>query len=975
MKVHVPFRRNGGGLSLTCVAALLSAVLLSNTVKITAQVAAPGPADNLTVALLAMHKQYQAASPDARKALDPQFIKLASQRQQMLGSLIQTDPAEVLRVVIPNEVSARMPASVQSLVEKKIQTQGTLEVTVEDGKSSAKLHHYVKTSTGRLELKFAGHAPTNLLTGASVKVQGVQVGNTLALTSGSGPSSDLQVVSSGLTNTFGAQSTLVMLVNFEDNTSQPFGISDVTNAIFGSANSATNWDLENSLQQTWLTGTVVGWYTMPLTAASCPDNNTIATDANAAATAAGVNLSNYAHYMYAFPFLSTCYGWLGLATVGGVPGESWINGEPTLKLVTHEMGHNFGLYHSHSSTCGNTLTLCASPTINEYGDPIDTMGNPSYGHFNAFQKERLGWLNYGSSPPITQVQSNGTYTIGPYENQDETPKALKILQSTDPTTGANTWYYVQYSQAVGFDSFLSNDSNVLGGVLIHTGTDNDGNSNNLLNLAPSLNNIYYSALDAGQTFIDPTAGITLQTVSTNANGASIGVTFGTPSCQHFNPTISISPGQSQTVAAGTAVAYTISLLNNDNAGCSASTFNLSGAVPPGWSASLANPSLTLAYGTTASTTIQVLSPSGAPTGTYSFTVRGTNAAASTFTASIGAAYNLNTAPCAHTNPTVTFSPATQSVQPGSTALYVLGVTNNDNASCNSSTFTLGGSVPTGWSASFGISALTIAAGGTASTSLQVTSPAATPAGSYSVGGSATSNTSSSYLGSATASYVALGASCTRANPTVTVTPSQSQTVAAGTPVAFTVNVTDHDSSACTSATFNLNASLQSGWLGSWSASSLVLSSGANGSAVLTVTSPSSAAAGSYSVAMTATDASATSYYGAASTTYVASAASSSSSTSISTNSSSYLPGQSVGITVTMSSGGKPQAGAPVSVSVIAPNGSTNNLSGTTGSSGTVTLVYKLKKQAPAGIYQAQVGNGSSLNAASTIPVSTTFAVQ
>ena len=70
-----------------------------------------------------------------------------------------------------------MPAAVQSLVEKKIQTQGTLGVMMEDGKSGARLQHYVKTGPRRLDLKFAAHAPTDLLTGAMVKVQGVQVGN------------------------------------------------------------------------------------------------------------------------------------------------------------------------------------------------------------------------------------------------------------------------------------------------------------------------------------------------------------------------------------------------------------------------------------------------------------------------------------------------------------------------------------------------------------------------------------------------------------------------------------------------------------------------------------------------------------------------------------------------------------------------------------------------------------------------------
>jgi hypothetical protein len=78
-------------------------------------------------------------------------------------------------------------------------------------------------------------------------------------------------------------------------------------------------------------------------------------------------------------------------------------------------------------------------------------------HFTAFQKERLGWLNAGVSPPITTVVSDGTYTLETYESAGSGPKALKILKSTDPSTGKRTWYYVESRQAIGFDAFLATD--------------------------------------------------------------------------------------------------------------------------------------------------------------------------------------------------------------------------------------------------------------------------------------------------------------------------------------------------------------------------------------------------------------------------------------------------------------------------------------------------------------------------------------
>src|SRR5262245_64534909 len=115
------------------------------------------------------------------------------------------------------------------------------------------------------------------------------------------------------------------------------------------------------------------------------------------------------------------------------------------------MGHGLGLYHSHSLDCGPT-TLGTNRTSIEYGDVVDTMGGPiavtPAAHYNAFQKEQLGWLNAGVSPPITIVGSSGTYALGTYESFGSGAKALKILKSIDPSTGQKTWYYLESRQAI-----------------------------------------------------------------------------------------------------------------------------------------------------------------------------------------------------------------------------------------------------------------------------------------------------------------------------------------------------------------------------------------------------------------------------------------------------------------------------------------------------------------------------------------------
>ena len=66
-----------------------------------------------------------------------------------------------------------------------------------------------------------------------------------------------------------------------------------------------------------------------------------------------LNLATYKHYVYAFP--QNACGGLGAGTIGGNPSEAWINGSLDLKVLSHEMGHNFGLYHSHALDCGTAV--------------------------------------------------------------------------------------------------------------------------------------------------------------------------------------------------------------------------------------------------------------------------------------------------------------------------------------------------------------------------------------------------------------------------------------------------------------------------------------------------------------------------------------------------------------------------------------------------------------------------------------------
>ena len=554
-------------------------------------------------------------------------------------------------------------AAAQSQVRtnQPVQLEGELEIIYQDFKDGhGRFFYSLKLSDGtRVPLHFTKQPPTHLLTGDHVRANGQLSCGSLTLYSGSTSLTKTTTPSNAKTttpatppssipvpNTFGAQSTLVILVNFQDAAIEPYTVADAQNMFFYTAN---NFFMENSYGQTSLSGTVVGWYTIPDSITTC-NSSQIATDAQNAAVAAGTNLSNYTRYVYAFPYNRVC-GWAGASYVGGNPSQSWIN-ESILDfhIIDHELGHAFGLWHSHLLDCGTTATICSSGTIVEYGDLLDVMGVPQTAspQYNAFQKERLGWLNYGASPSIQTVQTSGTYTINPYELGSPGPNALKILKSTDPTTGAKTWYYLEARQAVGFDAFLSNSiyytQNETTGVLFHVGTDGNGNTSDLLDTTPATptsTGWFDPSVVVGQSFQDPTAGVTITPTSVSSTGATVQITMDGSACAAANPTVSVSPSQSQYVASGTAVNFTATVTDNDSSSCAPATFNLGATFPSGWAGvwSTASP---LSPGKSGSATLTVTSPVGTADGSYNVGVSATNASASSYNGSATATYLIST---------------------------------------------------------------------------------------------------------------------------------------------------------------------------------------------------------------------------------------------------------------------------------------------------------------------------------------------
>jgi gametolysin peptidase M11 len=473
-------------------------------------------------------------------------------------------------------------------VGRPVAIEGDLDVIYEDAEPDGRLLYFLDTPASRLPVRFQGSGP-DLPSGTRVRLVG-NLADDRTLTA-----TEVKVLDPSTQATIGPKRVLVILFNFSNNTTTPF-----TKSTAESVNDQVrDFYLENSYQQTTMTFTVTGWHRIAATDATC-SYSSWADQADAAASAAGFNVSAYDRRVYAFPRVSAC-SWKGMGNVGGP--RSWLNGTYTTRVVAHEQGHNFGNLHSHARKCDSS-----GCQLVEYGNDRDVLGKPGVvGHMNAFQKERLGWLNSGESPIVQTVTASNDYWIDNYATLEGHTKGLRIWSAS---TG--TYLYVESREHLGFDV------NVPAGVTLHTGSPTDRDSSYQIDLAPATTT-WDSTLDVGQSVTHTATGVTLTALSSSIAGALVRVEFGSALCSAAAPGVSLSPS-SQSGAAATPLKYTITVTNRSGSGCAASLFTASAAAPSGWTSSFSPAaSVLLAPGASGSLTLSLVSPTTA-SGVYSFSV-------------------------------------------------------------------------------------------------------------------------------------------------------------------------------------------------------------------------------------------------------------------------------------------------------------------------------------------------------------------
>jgi hypothetical protein len=505
--------------------------------------------------------------------------------------------------------------------QRRVDVEGTIDVLYEDPEDgNARTVFYLNTGTDHIELKL--NSGVQLLTGSRVRVRGRMHKGTLNV-----EHSEIVNVAqtTSMNNALGEQRQLVMLFNFQDQpTNRPWTASNIQDLFLNQVNGY--WQ-NVSYGQTWVTADFTGWYTIPVNSTDCSANLTQAADDGARAL--GYDPNNYSHLIYIFPSCG-CRSQSGTTYVSSNPQgyyKTWVYlcGMATFRTATHEFGHSLGFAHANSLNCSG-VTIGSNCSVLEYGDYYDVMG--AYSNTcvsSAYYRDLAGW----SGARLLTVTSDGLYTISPIENTDNGLKSLRIPVQSDASTSSVTYYYIEYRQPVGYDSYLSNYQSIINGVLVHKGEIVDGyhvsSGSLILDMTPTVTGRNESLL-AGQSFYDPNIGLTVTLVSVDSLGATVSVRFGTSTCVKSPPTVQLVPVSSQPAAPGAPVTYNATITNNNSAGCSAATFNLQAGVPSGWSASLGSSTLSISPGSSVTTSLQVLSPSTAASGNYPISVSAANSA-------------------------------------------------------------------------------------------------------------------------------------------------------------------------------------------------------------------------------------------------------------------------------------------------------------------------------------------------------------
>jgi hypothetical protein len=486
--------------------------------------------------------------------------------------------------------------------KRPVTMAGILDVLVledfERGRSETA--YFMREQAGKrfYELKFNPKAPGHLQTGQRVTVRGRAEGRKIwveALEEKGTTASEPQALTSEATSPAERRAVVLMVDLVDAKASASYTPDQIAaNMWTGDRSVAGLYDAASIGQLTFPFDTdgdaapdVFGPFEIDFSAQGC-NYYDWAYAAEAAAEAAGIDLSRYQHRIFILPHwrdLPDCQ-WSGVANVGcGTFCRTWVAEGEAPMVYAHELGHNLGMAHAGTDPENDGQMNAV------YGDYSDPMGLSRDWHlFNAAHADQMGWYGAFSGSTAT-VAASGIYDIKAIGSDPFSGTEPHILKIEKPDT--SEFYYLSYRQPFpdGYDDSLSDAYTQ--GVNIHRYC---GSGYGYTSFITSLADL--------EGFTDDVNGISITQLGSTGDTVTVEITMGgdSPVYDATAPAVTLSPA-SLLVQKGSAAGYGVSVTNQDAAGCPTTTFALS--CPEATAGTVSPASLWLAPGETGNATLQV----------------------------------------------------------------------------------------------------------------------------------------------------------------------------------------------------------------------------------------------------------------------------------------------------------------------------------------------------------------------------------